>query len=89
VTPGRQRIANIIAAYREHAAALVSRKFFLFADRPGLARAEGFLDYPGSMPPARSAACSISAAAFSPIPRSAAPKASVGDMAADEASPSC
>lgn len=45
VTPGRQRIANIIAAYRQHAAALVSPRFFLFADRPGLARAEDFLDY--------------------------------------------
>jgi hypothetical protein len=45
VTPGRQRIANIIAAYRTHAAALVSPKFFLFADRPGLSRAEDFLDY--------------------------------------------
>jgi hypothetical protein len=46
VTPGRQRIANIIAAYRTHAAALVSPKFFLHADRPGLARAEDILDYP-------------------------------------------
>jgi hypothetical protein len=46
VTPGRTRIANIIAAYREHAAALVSPKFFLFADRAGLNRAEDFLDYP-------------------------------------------
>ena len=46
VTPGRQRIANIIATYREHAAALVSPKFFLFADRAGLSRAEDFLDYP-------------------------------------------
>ena len=46
VTPGRQRIANIIAAYRTHAAALVSPKFFLFADRAGLSRAEDFLDYP-------------------------------------------
>jgi hypothetical protein len=46
VTPGRQRIANIIATYREHAAALVSPKFFLFADRAGLRRAEDFLDYP-------------------------------------------
>jgi hypothetical protein len=46
VTPGRQRIANIIAAYREHAASLVSEKFFLFADRAGLSRAEAFLDYP-------------------------------------------
>ena len=46
VTPGRQRIANIIASYREHAAALVSPKFFLFADRAGLRRAEDFLDYP-------------------------------------------
>jgi hypothetical protein len=46
VTPGRQRIANIVATYREHAAALVSPKFFLFADRNGLRRAEDFLDYP-------------------------------------------
>ena len=46
VTPGRTRIANIIATYREHAAALVSPKFFLFADRAGLNRAEDFLDYP-------------------------------------------
>jgi len=46
VTPGRQRIGNIIAAYREHAAALVSPKFFLFADRAGLSRAGDFLDYP-------------------------------------------
>ena len=46
VTPGRQRIGNIIGAYREHAAALVSPKFFLFADRAGLRRAEDFLDYP-------------------------------------------
>ena len=46
VTPGRQRIGNIIATYREHAAALVSPKFFLFADRAGLRRAEDFLDYP-------------------------------------------
>lgn len=46
VTPGRQRINNIIAAYREHAASLVSPKFFLFADRAGLRRAEDFLDYP-------------------------------------------
>jgi hypothetical protein len=46
VTPGRQRINNIIAAYRQHAAALVSPKFFLFADRAGLARADDFLDYP-------------------------------------------
>jgi hypothetical protein len=46
VTPGRQRIANITNAYRDHAAALVSPKFFLFADRPGLSRAEDFLDYP-------------------------------------------
>jgi hypothetical protein len=46
VTPGRQRIANIIAAYRAHAAALVSPKFFLFADRAGLNRAQDFLDYP-------------------------------------------
>src|ERR1700732_2506759 len=46
VTPGRQRIANIIAAYREHAAALVSPKFFLFADRAGLSRADDWLDYP-------------------------------------------
>ena len=46
VTPGRGRIANIIAAYREHAAALVSPKFFLFADRAGLRCAEDFLDYP-------------------------------------------
>ena len=45
VTPGRQRITNIIAAYRTHAAALVSPKFFLFADRGGLARADDFLDY--------------------------------------------
>jgi Replication-relaxation len=46
VTPGRQRIANIRAAYRDHAAVLVSPKFFLFADRAGLGRAEDFLDYP-------------------------------------------
>jgi hypothetical protein len=46
VTPGRQRINNIIASYRAHAAALVSPKFFLFADRAGLSRAEDFLDYP-------------------------------------------
>lgn len=46
VTPGRERIANIIAAYREHAAALVSPKFFLFADRAGLRRADDFLNYP-------------------------------------------
>ncbi len=46
VTPGRQRIANIIATYRTHAAALVSPKFFLFVDRAGLRRAEDFLDYP-------------------------------------------
>jgi hypothetical protein len=46
VTPGRQRIANIIASYRQHVAALVSPKFFLFADRGGLSRAEDFLDYP-------------------------------------------
>jgi len=46
VTPGRSRIANIIAAYRQHVAALVSPKFFLFADRPGLARAEDWLQYP-------------------------------------------
>jgi hypothetical protein len=46
VTPGRTRIANIIATYREHAAALVSPKFFLFADRAGLNLAEDFLDYP-------------------------------------------
>ena len=46
VTPGRQRIANIIAAYRQHVAALVSPKFFLFADRPGLARADDWLEYP-------------------------------------------
>jgi hypothetical protein len=46
VTPGRQRINNIIASYRTHAAALVSPKFFLFADRGGLSRAEDFLDYP-------------------------------------------
>lgn len=45
VTPGRQRIGNIIATYREHAAALVSPKFFLFADRASLRRAEDFLDY--------------------------------------------
>ncbi len=46
VTPGRQRIANISTTYRTHAAALVSPKFFLFADRSGLTRAEDFLDYP-------------------------------------------
>ena len=46
VTPGRQRISNIIAAYREHASALVSPRFFLFADRAGLCRAEDWLDYP-------------------------------------------
>src|SRR6266851_2618843 len=46
VTPGRQRIANIITAYRQHAAALVSPKFFLFADRAGLSRADDWLDYP-------------------------------------------
>src|SRR6266567_2972417 len=46
VAPGRQSINNIIAAYRDNVAALVSPKFFLFADRPGLARAEDFLDYP-------------------------------------------
>lgn len=46
VTTGRQRIANIIAAYREHASALVSPKFFLFADRAGLSRAQDWLDYP-------------------------------------------
>jgi hypothetical protein len=46
VTPGRQRIANIIAAYRDHTATLVSPKFFLFADRQSLRRAEDFLDYP-------------------------------------------
>jgi hypothetical protein len=46
VTPGRQRIANIIEAYREHTAALVPPKFFLFADRQGLRHAEDFLDYP-------------------------------------------
>jgi hypothetical protein len=46
VTPGRQRIANIITTYRTHAAALVSPKFFLFADRGGLSRADDFLDYP-------------------------------------------
>jgi hypothetical protein len=46
VTSGRQRIGNIIAAYRTHAAALVSPKFFLFADRAGLGRAQDFLDYP-------------------------------------------
>lgn len=46
VTPGRQRIANIIATYREHAATLVSPKLFLFADRPGLSRAEDWLQYP-------------------------------------------
>lgn len=45
VTPGRQRISNIIAAYRKHAAALVSPRFFLFADRRGLGSAEDFLDY--------------------------------------------
>jgi hypothetical protein len=44
--PGRKRIANIITAYRDHAAALVSPKFFLFADSAGLNRAEDFLDYP-------------------------------------------
>ncbi|HWB48624.1 MAG TPA: replication-relaxation family protein [Stellaceae bacterium] len=46
VTPGRQRIGNIIAAYREHANTLVSPKFFLFADRAGLSRADDWLDYP-------------------------------------------
>ena len=46
VTPGRQRIGNIIATYREHAAALVSPRLFLFADRTGLSRADDFLDYP-------------------------------------------
>jgi hypothetical protein len=46
VTPGRHRIANIVGAYRKHVATLVSPKFFLFADRPGLAGAEDFLDYP-------------------------------------------
>ena len=46
VTPGRQRIANIIAAHREHAASLVSSQLFLFADRAGLTRAEDVLDYP-------------------------------------------
>jgi hypothetical protein len=46
VTPGRTRIANIIAAHQQHTAELVSPKLFLFADRPGLARAEDFLDYP-------------------------------------------
>jgi hypothetical protein len=46
VTPGRQRINNIIASYREHAVSLVSPRFFLFADRAGLARADDFLDYP-------------------------------------------
>jgi hypothetical protein len=46
ITPGRQRIANIIATYREHTAVLVSPKFFLFADRTGLNHAEDFLDYP-------------------------------------------
>lgn len=46
ITPGRTRIANIIAAHQQHTAALVSPKLFLFADRPGLARAEDFLDYP-------------------------------------------
>jgi hypothetical protein len=38
--------STLIAAHREHAAALVSPKFFLFADRGGLSRAEDFLDYP-------------------------------------------
>jgi protein involved in plasmid replication-relaxation len=46
VTPGRQRIGNIIEAYREHVAAFVSPRVFLFADRPGLHRADDFLDYP-------------------------------------------
>jgi hypothetical protein len=46
VTPGRQRIGNIVATYREHAAALVSPRLFLFADRAGLSRADDFLDYP-------------------------------------------
>ena len=46
VTPGRERIANIITSYREHAAALVSHKFFFCADRLGLSRAADVLDYP-------------------------------------------
>jgi hypothetical protein len=46
ITPGRTRIANIIAAHQQHTAALVSPKLFLVADRPGLRRAEDFLDYP-------------------------------------------
>lgn len=46
VTPGRQRIANIIASYRRHVASLASPRMFLFADRPGLVGAEDVLDYP-------------------------------------------
>lgn len=46
VTPGRARISNIIAAYHNHTAALVSPKFFLFADRAGLGRAHDWLQYP-------------------------------------------
>jgi hypothetical protein len=46
VAPGRQRIANIGAAYEQHEKPLVSPKFFPFADRAGLSSVEDFLDYP-------------------------------------------
>lgn len=45
VTTGRQRIGNIVASYREHAAALGSPRVFLFADHFGLHHANDFLDY--------------------------------------------
>ena len=36
----------VLTSYRDHAASLASPRIFLFADRPGLHRADDFLDYP-------------------------------------------
>jgi hypothetical protein len=45
VVPSRQRLGTIIAAYKQHTAALVSPRLFLFADRAGLIGTESFFNY--------------------------------------------
>lgn len=46
VTPGRQRIRNIIDAYREHVAAVAPAGLYLFADRASLSRSADILEFP-------------------------------------------